>query len=269
MYKKEALLRDTGLFVLGLEGVFWSEGKVVEGAAKFLEAVRKTKREYLLYTNQNSIAKKKYIDMLEQLGCSVKEEQLLTSVDVAIRYLNLLKPGKKVYLAGTPAMEEELRRAGILISEEEAELVLIGSDTTFTFDRLNRVCKLIRDGAEFLATHGEMVSSQNSQQIPDCGALCAAITAVTGKAPGILGLPHKAAVEMILDYTGIRPDYIAFVGDRLDVEIAAGVENSMMGFLVLTGETTLEDVFTSGKKPDLIFSSVKEMEEIMEKWVMG
>lgn len=267
MYKKEQLLRDTGLFVLGVEGTFFQGENLVDGALEFLEAVKKSKREFLFYTNQNSISKQEYITMLEQNGCHITENHILNSADVAIRYLLEQEPGKRVFLAGPSWMEEQFIKAGIQITEEGPEVVLVGADPEFSYEKLKKTCEYIENGALFYATHGEKTSFRHGQKAPDCGALCAAITAATGKEPRVLGLPHKEAVETIISHTGIHTDYIAFVGDRIDVEITAGSKHGMMGFLVLTGETALEDVFESKKKPDLIFASVGEMGEIIREWM--
>lgn len=267
MYKKEQLLRDTGLFVLGVEGTFFQGENLVDGALEFLEAVKKSKREFLFYTNQNSISKQEYITMLEQNGCHITENQILNSADVAIRHLLEQEPGKRVFLAGASPMKEQFTKAGIPITEENPEVVLVGADPEFSYEKLKKSCAFIENGAGFYATHGEKTSFQRGQKTPDCGTLCAAITAATGKEPRVLGLPHKEAVETIVSHTGIHADYIAFVGDRIDVEIAAGSNHGMMGFLVLTGETTLEDVFESKKKPDLIFASVGEMGEIIQDFM--
>lgn len=268
MYKKEQLLRDTGVFVLGLEGTLVSGGCLVEGVPEFLEAVRQTKREFLIYTNQNDLSGTMCKKLLEELGCDVPAERILTSAEVALRYLNSREAGKSVYLIGPPAMEELFAEAGVHLTEDAPDLVVVGTDCTFTYEKLKKACGFVSGGAGFLATGAEPFFKRDGQQVPDSGAICAAITAVTGKQPTVLGLPTKEAVEIISDYTGIRTDYMTFVGDRLDVEVAAGTRNGLMGFLVLTGETALEDVFEARRKPDLIFGSVKEMGDIMRSWIM-
>ena len=52
---------------------------------------------------------------------------------------------------------------------------------------------------------------------------------------------------------------MAFVGDRLYTDVATGVKNGASGFLVLTGETHLEDVEKSEVKPDVIYDSLYDI----------
>ena len=64
---------------------------------------------------------------------------------------------------------------------------------------------------------------------------------------------------MVLGHTGAEKCRTAFVGDRLYTDVATGVRNGAMGFLVLTGETRPEDVAASDVKPDATFESLGEM----------
>ena len=70
---------------------------------------------------------------------------------------------------------------------------------------------------------------------------------------------------MVLGRTGAEREHTAFVGDRLYTDVATGVKNGAMGFLVLTGETKLEDVAASDVKPDAIFKGLQEMGELLSQ----
>ena len=138
-------------------------------------------------------------------------------------------------------------------------MVVIGFDTTLTYEKLSKACTFIREGAVFLATHLDINCPTETGFIPDCGSFCAAISLSTGKQPKYLGKPFAETVEMVLDKTGYSAGEVAFVGDRLYTDVATGVKNGAAGILVLTGETHLEDVAASDVQPDAIFASLGEM----------
>jgi ribonucleotide monophosphatase NagD (HAD superfamily) len=77
--------------------------------------------------------------------------------------------------------------------------------------------------------------------------------------PRYLGKPFKETVDMVLAATGYAREEVAFVGDRLYTDVATGVKNGANGFLVLTGETHLEDVEKSEVKPDVIYDSLYDI----------
>ena len=58
---------------------------------------------------------------------------------------------------------------------------------------------------------------------------------------------------------------MAFVGDRLYTDVATGVDHGANGFLVLTGETKLEDLENSRVQPDAVYESLGEMKELLER----
>jgi ribonucleotide monophosphatase NagD (HAD superfamily) len=64
---------------------------------------------------------------------------------------------------------------------------------------------------------------------------------------------------MVLSITGAGREQVAFVGDRLYTDVATGINNGAKGFLVLTGEATMEDVADSVVKPTCIFDSLLDI----------
>ncbi|MFR1832336.1 MAG: HAD-IIA family hydrolase [Lachnospiraceae bacterium] len=259
MDEKKRLLEEIDLFVLDMDGTFYMGDSVIDGALDFIQTCRKKGRQFLFFTNNSSQSPENYIKKLAKMGCCITRDQIMTSGDVAIRFLNNQYPGKSVFLMGTPPLEENMREAGILLTEEKAEIVMAAFDKTLTYDKLEKGCTMIREGALFLATHPDINCPTDTGFIPDCGAICAAMTLSTGVKPRYLGKPYKETADMIADKTNVPTARTAFVGDRLYTDVATGVNHGGKGFLVLTGETGLSDLETSETKPDGVFESLGEI----------
>lgn len=262
---KTQLLKGIRLFVLDMDGTFYLGDKIIEGSLDFLETVRKTGRKFLFFTNNSSKIPSVYVEKLAKMNCHVTEKDVMTSGDVTIKYLQTHCPGKTVYLLGTPVLEESFRSAGISLTNEQPDIVVVGFDMTLTYEKLERACTFIRNGALFLATHLDINCPTEDGFIPDCGSMCAMISLSTGKKPKYLGKPFPETVEMILAETGFKRHEIAFVGDRLYTDVATGVKNGAKGLLVLTGETKLVDVENSEVQPDAIFFSLKDIADHLEE----
>ena len=263
MDKRLELLQNTELFVLDMDGTFYLGEGILPGALDFLEAVKEAGKDYLFFTNNSSKAPEDYIRKLAGMDCRITRDKIMTSGDVTIRYLNTHHAGKTVYLVGTPALEKSFREGGVPLTTDMPDIVVVGFDTTLTYEKLERACTYIRQGALFLATHLDINCPVEGGFIPDCGAFCAAISLSTGVSPKYLGKPFGETVEMVLDKTGGKKAHTAFVGDRLYTDVATGVKNGAMGLLVLTGETKLEDVAASDVQPDGIYQGLKEMGELL------
>lgn len=257
--KKRKLLEETDLFVLDMDGTFYLGDKLLDGALEYLEAVRAAGKEFIFFTNNSSKSPKLYMDKLKKMNCHITRQQIMTSGDVTIQFLKTYYPDKKIYLVGTDSLEESFVEAGIQLTQQMPDIVVVGFDITLTYEKLEKACTYIRNGAMFLATHLDINCPTEEGFIPDCGSLCAAITLSTKVEPRYLGKPFPETVEMVLKQTGVPKERIAFVGDRLYTDVATGVKNGAKGYLVLTGETKLEDLAQAEVKPDAVFESLKEM----------
>lgn len=269
---KQEILDRAELFVLDMDGTFYLENDILDGALDFLESVKRAGKEYMFFTNNSSQSPKAYIDKLARMNCHITRDMIMTSGDVMIRYLNNFYKGKSVYLLGTESLIESFEEGGINLfwPEKEKEgtrpdIVVVGFDKTLTYEKLSNACNYIREGAVFLATHLDINCPVKGGFIPDCGAMCAAIELSTGVKPKFVGKPFGETVEMIVDATGKNKEKIAFVGDRIYTDVATGVNNGAIGVLVLTGETLLSDIPASKVKPDVVYGSIQEMGILLDK----
>lgn len=266
MDKKE-VLKKIKLFVLDMDGTFYLSDDIIEGSLEFLDMVKKSGREYLFFTNNSSKDKSLYVNKLAKMNCFIEDKDIFTSGDVTIRYLLENYSGKSVYLLGTPPLEKSFRDAGITLTNDNGEtpdIVVLAFDMTLTYEKLEKACTYIRNGATYLATHPDINCPVKDGFIPDCGAMIACVNLSTGKTPKILGKPNKETMDMILSYTGYKKDEIAFVGDRLYTDVATGVKNGAVGLLVLSGETKLEDIEASDVKPDGVYENIYEIGTLLD-----
>ena len=270
---KKQLIENIDLFVLDMDGTFYLGDRMIEGSLEFLQKVKNAGKDYVFFTNNSSKSPLNYIEKLKKMNCHISRNQIMTSGDVTIGYLKTHHPGKTVYLVGTPALEENFvqegielfqscEKDGVIIENGERrvpDIVVIGFDTTLTYEKLERACTYIRNGAMFLATHLDINCPTEAGFIPDCGAMCDLISRSTGQEPKYLGKPFFETMEYVLDRTGAKKERIAFVGDRLYTDVATGVNNGAKGLLVLSGETKIEDLEQSSVKPNGVFADLKEI----------
>lgn len=261
-----AILQDIELFVLDMDGTFYLSENIIPGSLEFLDKVTATGRKWMFFTNNSSRDKQRYIEKLARMNCHITEKDVMTSGDITTAFLNNHRQGKSVYLVGTPVLEESFRKAGIDLHQDvndKADIVVIAFDLTLTYEKLEHACTLIRNGAEYIATHPDINCPTADGFIPDCGAFIAAINLSTGKKPRILGKPYTETADMIAEVSGISKEHICFVGDRLYTDVACGVNNGCHGILVLSGESDMQTVAESEVKPDLIFDRIFNIGEAL------
>ena len=261
--KNPELLNSKKLFVLDMDGTFYLGERLIPGSLDFIRKLEQTGKGFLFFTNNSSKISSFYSQKLASMGCRVEDASIVTSGDVTIKYLQEKRPGKKIYLLGTELLRNSFTKSGIALDENSPDIVVIAFDTSLTYERISLACKYIRNGAEFIATHPDLNCPTEDGFIPDCGAMCAMITASTGVKPRYLGKPYGETIEMIRRITGMKNEDIVFVGDRLYTDIAIGVNHGVTSILVLSGETAPEDLKLSEIQPDFVFSSLAALGNIL------
>ncbi|HAN21369.1 MAG: HAD family hydrolase [Clostridiales bacterium GWF2_36_10] len=257
LINKEERLRNTELFVLDMDGTIYLGERVFPDAVEFIKKAKAANKKIIYFTNNASKNTEIYYDKLIKMGFSAERSEILSSGDVTARYLKKHHPGEPVYLVGTPALEQSFATYGIEISEK-AKIVVSSFDTTLTYKKLEVACDLIRNGAIFYSTHPDFNCPTENGFIPDSGAICALITASTGKVPKYFGKPYKETADLISELSGIPFNKTAIVGDRLYTDIALGKNNGILSILVLTGETKLEDI-NDKNAPDFCLQKISEI----------
>ena len=260
-------LADTRLFCLDMDGTVYLENIWIEGAREFLQAIRRAGKRYCFLTNNSSRGSLAYVEKMAGMGLAVEPRvDLITSGQVTIDYLQSNYAGKSVYLFGNPSLRTEFAKAGIRLEEEHPDVVVTAFHTGFSYEDLLRLCRLVREGLPYLATHPDNTCPTAEGPVPDIGALSVYVEAATGRLPdAVMGKPSSHMVDYILKQTGAPREETCIVGDRLSTDIRTGLTNGLLSVLVLTGETTLPMAQASPWRPDLTFSSVKEMIPFLEE----
>ncbi len=257
--EKEILKRIT-CFALDMDGTIYLGEKWIDGAREFLKAVEKAGKKYVFLTNNSSKNPQAYIEKLGRMGLFVNDDKIVTSGQATIDYLKKNYLGKSVYLLGNELLKEEFVQEGIVLDEKEPEVVVVGFDTTLNYEKMCRVCDLVREGLPYISTHPDYNCPTETGFIPDAGAIHAFIHASAFRFPDhIIGKPNGDIMDYLAKRAGVSKEQTAMVGDRLYTDVAAGVNNGYTGILVLSGEAGMKDVEHSDVIPDLIFSSVREM----------
>ena len=142
-------------------------------------------------------------------------------------------------------------------------MVVLGFDTTLTYEKLRIACDLIRAGRPVYGVNPDWNCPVEGGFIPDCGSIAALVKASTGVQCQFFGKPSPHTLQYMLRQTGCRPAELAVVGDRLYTDIAVTSGSEAMGILVMSGETTPEILAQSETKPDLVVRDLEELAEML------
>jgi HAD superfamily hydrolase (TIGR01450 family) len=144
--------------------------------------------------------------------------------------------------------------------EENPDIVVVGFDRELNYNKLEKACGFIDDGAIFLATNIDYVCPiKNKRYIPDCGSICMMIKNATGVEAKFIGKPEPDMINILKEKYNLNNNEIAMVGDRVYTDITCGYNANVFTICVLSGESTLETIEQSNIKPNLVVNSIKDL----------
>jgi len=259
------ILKKVKCFILDLDGTVYLGDKILDGSIKFLRELEKNNITFKFFTNNSSKNAKVYINRIKKMGYNLRDDMMLISNYVIIDYIKKNMPNKRVFVLGTQYLKDDFRDANINVVTDNADIVVVGFDTSLEYENVSKACEYIRNGAIFLGVNPDFNCPTEDGFIPDCGSICSMITASTGVVPEFFGKPSHHTLKYVLNDTGFSEEQIAFVGDRLYTDIAIGKGNDSVTILVLTGEAKLEDLAQSEIQPTLIFNSLGDVKNVLEE----
>ncbi len=248
----KTVFNKTKIFIIDMDGTFYLDCRLIEGSVEFIDRLKESGRDFCFFTNNSSHNAGACVKKLATMGFTVPKEKIVISSHVTIDYLQRHQPGKSVFLLGNALLEDDFRQAGIPLVNENPDIVVLGFDTTLTYQKMWDAVKYIDAGALYIATHPDLNCPTADGYMPDTGSMIELFAASTGKRPLVMGKPMTATVEYLTNLLGCERDELAFVGDRLATDIAIGANHGIPTALVLTGVTTTAEYEKSAIHADVI-----------------
>ena len=259
-------LREKKLYLLDMDGTIYLDNDLFDGTIDFLEHIKEIGGRYLFLTNNSSKSVSKYVEKLKSLGIESTADDFLTSVDATKAYIG--NKYNKIYVLGTKSLKDDLRESGyniVDILEDGIDCLLMGFDTELSFQKLEDACILLNKGIDYIATNPDYVCPTWYGFVPDCGSVADMLYNATKRRPYFVGKPEPDMVNLAIEKSGFKREETVIIGDRVYTDIACGVNAGISSILVLSGESTLEDVEKNEKKPTYILKDIKTLYDFLKE----
>lgn len=247
-------------YIFDLDGTLYLDERPLPGAPETVARLRAEGARVAFVTNNPLAEAAVYAQRLTRIGIPARADEVTTSVDALVQYLEARHPHSRVLAVAERVVVESLIQAGHVVTEEptEADVVVVSFDRSFDYAKLHAAYRAVRErGAAIVATNPDPYCPTADGGLPDCAAMLAAIEACSGaRAEAIVGKPSRQMVETVLRRVEIDPSRTAVVGDRLTTDVAMGQAAGCAGVLVLSGATSASDLETAEIKPDYVIESV-------------
>ena len=137
-------LKDVKCFLLDMDGTFYLGNQLIDGSLSFIDKVVSSGRDFMFLTNNSSHNANFYVQKLAKMGLNIDRSKVMTSGEATCEKISELYPGRRAFVLGNEFLREEFREAGIPLDDEHPDIVVIGFDTTLTYQKMWDVCNFAR-----------------------------------------------------------------------------------------------------------------------------
>ncbi len=249
-------------YIFDLDGTTFLGDALLPTVAETIATLRQAGRRVVFLSNNPTHTRDDYAAKLDRLGLKVAASEIIHSSLVMVNFLRRRMPGARLFVVGEDPLKAELHDAGFELTEEPGriEAVIASFDRTFTYHKLQVAFDAIRAGARFFATNADRFCPVPGGGQPDAAAMIAAIEACTGKqVEAVVGKPSVYTIEAILDLLNLPVERCIITGDRLETDVAMGLNAGMDAALVLTGATPAAALATSPIRPTYVLERLADL----------
>ncbi|MBQ9946388.1 MAG: HAD family hydrolase [Clostridia bacterium] len=246
-------------FICDMDGVIYHGNKILDGVREFVNWLIDNDKKFVFLTNSPEKTPHELSMKLGRMGLDVSADHFYTSAMATASFLSAQKPQCTAYVIGEAALSKALYDQGIYMNDVNPDYVVVGETRSYNFEKIEKAIELVRKGAKLIGTNPDITGPTEKGIMPATGSLVAPIEISTGKKAYFIGKPNPLMLRHGLRKLGCHSNEIAFVGDRMDTDIIAGIESNVDTVLVLSGVTALEDIDKFPYRPKYILNNVGEI----------
>lgn len=254
-------------FIFDLDGTVYLSDRALPGAVETIAAIRARGLSVVFISNKPLEPGSVYAAKLTKLGIPATPDDVITSGRVMSHWLAHHVPTARVFVIGEPPLLEEIRQAGIELSQDPAQIdyVVAAFDRTFDYCKWNIAFQAIKfHGAHLVATNADRSCPIDGGEIPDCAGIIAALEATTQKKCELVaGKPSPLIIQTGVERMGVAAHECLVVGDRLETDMVMGHAAGAKTALVLTGVTRRSDVAQATIQPDYLLENIGEIMKLL------
>ena len=257
--------------ILDVDGTVVRGEQALPGADTGLMALESRGIRRLFVSNNPTRPPESYAEKLRAAGIDAAPDEILTAATSTVEYLRRNHNGETVYLVGDPGVREQLERAGFDVCAadedgDDADVAVVSIDRSFDYDTLAAAARTIRGrDLPIVGTDPDAVIPAAEGDVPGSGAMIAAVAGTAERDPdAVLGKPHEITRRLAVERLDCDPTDCLVIGDRLDTDIALGVDAGMTTVLVRSGVTDDTRLARAAVTPDYVVDSLADIAPVVD-----
>lgn len=246
-------------FICDMDGVIYHGSRILDGVPEFLSWLINSGKKFVFLTNSAERTPHELSMKLGRMGLDISPDHFYTSAMATAEFIHSQNPGSTAYVIGEAALTKALYDRGIYMNDVNPDYVIVGETRTYSFEKIEKAIELVLKGAKLIGTNPDITGPTERGIMPATGALISPIEIATGRKAYFVGKPNPLMLRHGLKKLGCHSADIAFIGDRMDTDIIAGIESNVDTVLVLSGVTKKEDIDRFPYRPKYVLNGVGDI----------
>jgi HAD superfamily hydrolase (TIGR01458 family) len=252
--------------LLDIDGVLYVGDEPIAGAHDALDELRRLSADLRLVTNTTSRSRREVAAHLTDLGFQTSLDEIITPAAMAVRHCE--EQGHEVVeLVVSDGLRDDLAALAAPSQGATVDAVVLG-DVGDRFDAqlLNRVFRLLMDGAELIALQHNRYWRRKDGLALDVGAYCAALEYATRREAVVVGKPSPAFFDAAIAELGL--EQAVMIGDDVEADVGGAMAAGLAGVLVRTGKF-LQKALPPEVTPTAIVDSIVDVPAMLLRLFPG
>jgi HAD superfamily hydrolase (TIGR01458 family) len=254
------------LYLVDIEGAIVKDKSFtpIPGAVEWINSLNSSLQKFVLVSNNTTHKPEDLLSVLREKGFNLKEENLLTCLSTALKWLKKERI-KSCFVLGSSQLRIYLNENDIKTpSDGQADAVLVGLDTELTYEKLKLALNaLIKNDAVLLALHANRVYKDTDGNLAvSVGGIVKALEYSSQKVARIFGKPEPEIYQEAMRQFDARPEDCVMISDDPLSDLAGAKRLGMKAVFVTSGKYKDEivlEALESKLRPDWIHPSVAEI----------
>jgi HAD superfamily hydrolase (TIGR01450 family) len=209
-------------FLLDLDGTLMSGRTVLPGAVDLLARLGE---RVVIVSNDAEHTPAQVAARLHAAGLPVAQERIVLAGVTALETIAQERPRCRVMLIASLGLRRYARNLGLEVTDQRPDVVLLGRDRRFNYERLAKAANAVRAGTRLVIANPDHTHpGPTGDVVPETGALAAAVLACAGPvAHRVIGKPEPTLFLKALAILGVAPHQAVVIGDNPETDGAGAI----------------------------------------------
>ncbi|MBR3357581.1 MAG: HAD hydrolase-like protein [Solobacterium sp.] len=241
-------------YIVSLETLLGGSRNDHDGAAVWLDAMRRSDIPFLLLSEQSGRLRDQLVDLVKEAGIgTVYASEIYTGAMAAVDWILRTYPAHKRAVAiGGKGLHEALKLGEFTTDHRNPNWLIMGMHRNMSYLDYSYALQSIFHGAQLVSVDNRMTQRYEGLDMIGNGAVIKMMEAASGQKALSFGRGSEELYKQALQYLDLNEARVVVVGDDFERDIVPANALGIETVLITRGESIMNMGITNESHPDYI-----------------